>query len=940
LNSAPRFSPIVRLILILLLAGGLIVGGKAISQASASAYDQQAQPVSSTPQPLDAVETVEMPSVDVPALLAEDETRRAEGLPPRFAQPIPENITPWNQGTWDTLPNGSSIWRLRVQSVGALSLNFGFSQYHMPEGGSLTIYKPDHSRLIGPFSAMDNEGDGQLWSPILLGDQAVIEVVLPTARVADLELRLTSINHGYVAFGQPDVGTSGACNLDVACPVGDAWADEARSVAMLSINGSIVCTGFLVNDTAQDLKGYLMTVNHCGINSGNASTLVAYWNFQNSWCRPLNKPINSEPGDGQLSQYNTGAIFRASYVNSDFTLVELDDPINPAYNVYWAGWDHSGPDATSATTIHYPNAEEKRISFENGPTSVTSYFGTDVPGDGTHIRITDWDLGTTAEGSSGAPLFDQNHHVIGQLHGGFAACGFDLSDWYGRISTSWTGGGSASSRLSDWLDPIHTGKLTLEGRNRVETPFTLVTDPNEVSVCAPQAAVYGITVTQKTPGFFNPVALSIFGVPGGAQAEFSVNPVMPTFNSALTLSQTGSATPGSYTMELKGVQATNVYTTPVLLDLFNAVPDVSVPLTPTNSAVEQPLQPALTWQGAPLGSEYSIRLDRSPLFTQPLIAEKLKDPIFTPFSPLEGGRCYWWSVQTQNACGEGSWTEPIHFATANLGKNFEDEMESGNGKWTHAAAEGADHWAITDDQSHSPNHAWFVPDEGMISDSRLWTTNPIMVSEGSQLSFWQYYQFERPNYDGAVLEISNDGGAGWNDLGEFITANGYNGTVDSGFSNPLAGRQAWVGKLAVWTEVKVDLSSFAGQEVLIRWRIGSDSYNADVGWYIDDVLMTSPLPPNLAASLLSVTPDHGVFNSNTRIRISGDNFITTPSIMLGDTWLIAVAQESKTTLDAVVPAGVHIGTYDLTLYNGDCQVSVLPGAFKVGLGVYLPVMRK
>ncbi|HNU83421.1 MAG TPA: T9SS C-terminal target domain-containing protein, partial [Thermoanaerobaculia bacterium] len=61
---------------------------------------------------------------------------------------------------------------------------------------------------------------------------------------------------------------------------------------------------------------------------------------------------------------------------------------------------------------------------------------------------------TTEPGSSGSPLFDPNHRIVGQLHGGSAACGNNLSDYYGRFSVSWTGGGSNTSRLSNWLDPL------------------------------------------------------------------------------------------------------------------------------------------------------------------------------------------------------------------------------------------------------------------------------------------------------------------------------------------------------------------------------------------------------------------------------------------------------------------------------------------------------
>jgi hypothetical protein len=209
----------------------------------------------------------------------------------------------------------------------------------------------------------------------------------------------------------------------------------------------------MVNNTAADSTPYFMTANHCGI-AFNAASLVVYWNFETSVCGGI--------PDGLLNQWQTGSYHRASYSPSDFTLVELDQDPDPAWGITFAGWDRSGADASSAVAIHHPNCDEKRISFEYQSTTVTSYLGTSVPGDGTHVRVTDWDLGTTEPGSSGSPLFDQNHRVIGQLAGGYAACGNDLSDWYGRFARSWTGGGSSSTRLSNWLDPGSTGAMSVD----------------------------------------------------------------------------------------------------------------------------------------------------------------------------------------------------------------------------------------------------------------------------------------------------------------------------------------------------------------------------------------------------------------------------------------------------------------------------------------------
>jgi PKD repeat protein len=176
----------------------------------------------------------------------------------------------------------------------------------------------------------------------------------------------------------------------------------------------------------------------------------------------------------------------ARSATSDFALLELDDPPNPDWDLHWAGWDRTSTDPPSAVTIHHPSTDEKRISFEDDPTTTTSYLGSSSPGNGSHIRVADWDLGTTEGGSSGSPLFNPDGRVVGQLHGGYAACGNNEPDWFGRLSVSWAGGGTAASRLSDWLDPAATGATTLDGRDRCFPPAVGFTaDPNPATIGQP-----------------------------------------------------------------------------------------------------------------------------------------------------------------------------------------------------------------------------------------------------------------------------------------------------------------------------------------------------------------------------------------------------------------------------------------------------------------------
>ncbi len=395
-------------------------------------------------------------ALDISSARAEDVDREAMGLPPRFAIPEYVDVTPENSGVWEDLEGPYSLWRYRVIAPGAISLNFGFTAYHLPKGSRLTIYPADATtaddiRGVRVFTERDNADHGQLWTPVIVSDNVVIELVLADEFRHDYELELTAVNRGYRYFGE-DIADqlqdkSGTCNIDVVCPEGDPWRDEIPAVGVISTGGSTFCTGFMVNNTAEDATPFFMTANHCGVNTGNAASLVVYWNFES--------PVCGQQGGGNLNDFSTGSTWLAGNSTSDFTLVQLDSPVDPAYNVSYAGWDNTSNDPVQAIAIHHPNTDEKSISFEFDPTVTSSYLGTTSPGDGTHIRVIDWDLGTTEPGSSGSPLFDQNHHIVGQLHGGYAACGNDLSDYYGRFSRSWP-------NLAPFLDPLGTGATALD----------------------------------------------------------------------------------------------------------------------------------------------------------------------------------------------------------------------------------------------------------------------------------------------------------------------------------------------------------------------------------------------------------------------------------------------------------------------------------------------
>ena len=393
--------------------------------------------------------TIALPSFDVDQFLIEDdnEMRSSDTKPYRFANPISVNFNMNNSGIWTELEDGSMVWRLRIESLGAFSLNIIYDIFDIPDGAEFFVYSNDKEMVLGAFTSFNHKPHGGFSTAPVKGDKIILEYNQPSNASFDGNISISTVAHDYrnVFFNEErGYGDSGSCNNNVACSIGDAWQDEIRSVAMiLTSGGSRLCTGSLINNATQDLSPYFLTANHC---LGGNNSWIFMFNYESPQCSNQNGPTNMTV---------SGSSLLASSSTSDVALLLLNEIPPQDYNVHYAGWDVSGSTPSTPVGIHHPSGDIKKISFDYDNASNS----------GNYWDVDSWDDGTTEPGSSGSPLFDgETHRIIGQLYGGVASCTNFGYDTYGKTSVSWNLG------LSDYLDPNNTGLTYIDGIDAIDLP--------------------------------------------------------------------------------------------------------------------------------------------------------------------------------------------------------------------------------------------------------------------------------------------------------------------------------------------------------------------------------------------------------------------------------------------------------------------------------------
>lgn len=380
--------------------------------------------------------------------------------------------------------DSTKVWRYEIYSSDASALQLYFSQFNLPLDGELFVYSADKKFVLGAFTAFNNDSTNSS-SPIKFGtspipyDKIIIEYNQPALSSSIPQLVLHSVVHVFnvnTLLNKTNNSNSAFCETNINCPAGYGWDNEKKSVVLILAYSNIIgyygtATGAMINNSMNTGAPYLLTAGHVIKNSSNIidpthtpASLMFLFNYETATC-------NTQQGTTQMNTlYSVFGSFELAskydVSDYDYALLQLNtskETLNK-WGVCYAGWDKKTSLSAlqkPSTMIHHPDGNEKSISVSvNSDLEPVQYVSDAFIDNSKGFFRTHWAIGAQEPGSSGAPVFDYYHRIVGILNGGPADCINEVfnNDWVriSKFSKSFTDGG-----LGFWLDPNNSNAQTV-----------------------------------------------------------------------------------------------------------------------------------------------------------------------------------------------------------------------------------------------------------------------------------------------------------------------------------------------------------------------------------------------------------------------------------------------------------------------------------------------
>jgi hypothetical protein len=366
-------------------------------------------------------------------------------------------------------------------------------------------------------------------------------------------------------------------------------------------------------------------------------------------------------------------------------------------------------------------------------------------------------------------------------------------------------------------------------------------------------------------GFTGSVNLSGTGVPAGATANFSPNPLNAPGTATLTLAGGAALPSGEYAMSVDGTSGAETRSLGISLGVSANAPAAVQLTSPPDAAPEVKVRPLLVWGGGtqadeifrngfelpsrtPAGStdalSYTVDVATDSSFTNIVTSATVQTTQWNVDVTLDATTTYYWRVTPHNYCGDGAVSATFSFTTGVPGQCpsgttatvlFSDDFQGGINGWLTSGSGGT---GFTQGAAPSgtgmSTTVWQVPDNEVTSDQMLDTPSLALPSSAVSviLAFDAYHKAEQNGpgacWDLSSMEYSTDGTTFTYLDGTHFFTDPYNGVGSN--DTPVGAREGWCYPGPAGsnqpTHSIVDLDGFIGQTINLRYRMTSDSNTA------------------------------------------------------------------------------------------------------------------
>lgn len=188
----PKIHTLPTLLLGLLLSGcgHLPFGASPATPATGLAVTEiSAAPEGCGPQPtVTAIPRLRLPGTESPRVKASTDKSLDLAQVHTVNRPLQE------AGVWADVEGGWSVLSLELGSTGARTLAVRLREASLPERSEIWLCSLDRSVRQGPYREVT---DGELWTPVVPGSEALIQVWLPTNRKGAFRALLADAYGGY-----------------------------------------------------------------------------------------------------------------------------------------------------------------------------------------------------------------------------------------------------------------------------------------------------------------------------------------------------------------------------------------------------------------------------------------------------------------------------------------------------------------------------------------------------------------------------------------------------------------------------------------------------------------------------------------------------------------------------------------------------------------------